>query len=74
MKERFKQVCSATETGEKIEIVRVASGVIIPKLNNKATDQTAQLHRLLRDFVVCIQQSGFLASRPTVYFEGLMED
>ena len=65
----LKPTCLTIET----EILYEASlDIILHEENNKGTDQTMRMRRLVCTFVVCIQQSGFLAMRPVqflhVYF------
>ena len=64
-KGRLKQVTSATETSNKIEILFVASFNILSK--NKSADQSAQAGRHL----CCLRtlNTGFLASRHIYYNE-----
>ena len=54
-KVRFKPTCSTTEASLKIEILLVAGLAYIAsfqKGNNKGTDQTARMRRLVCAFVV----------------------
>lgn len=52
--ERLKLACSATETSYSFEILEIETEALYNLVNNKGIDQTAQMHRLICNFVVCI--------------------
>ena len=62
---RLKLACSADEASKDLEILpTVSKDIILSRqrtANNKGTDQTARMHRLICGFVVHIwQKTGFL--------------
>ena len=63
---RLEPVYSATENSLITVTLHVANLAIITiqRATNKGADQTAWMPRLVCAFVVCMQQSGFLAPRP----------
>ena len=77
---RLKPACSADETSWGLEISAIASrGIILSRqqttiqaANNKGTDQTARMRRLICTFVVRIwHKTGFLMMRLISYSNNL---